>query len=263
MSAIQEIERATFGVGRLYATDSTGQRFIYAAMNDISIDLKTELKEYYSESTFAAGVANGHSSIDIQAKHYKLALKPIATDLGLGSPIASTQATAVDEVQTIASSTPYTATLTNAAQMIAGSELVYVTHVSPAGVAYDVPYMRVTATPVAGASYTIAAGVLTFAAGDAGLTIKVTYDYTNTNGQQITLNNVPQNSGSFYSMTLVKRDKSPIDGSTGLFIAKFNAVRAGGVKLNGKDDDWNLSERTFKAFQDPSGVVATFTFVDV
>lgn len=262
MSAIQEIERATFGVGRLYATDATGQRFIYAAMNDISIDLKTELKEYYSESTFAAGVANGHSSIDIQAKHYKLALKPIATDLGLGAPVASVSATIIDEASTVGSS-PNTVTLVNAATMIAGSEVVYVTHVTTAGVPYDVPYTRVASAPVAGASYTISAGVLTFAAGDAGLAVKVTYDYTNSNGQQITLNNVPQNSGAYYSMTLVKRDKSPIDGSTGLFIAKFNAVRAGGVKLNGKDDDWNLAERTFKAFQDPSGVVATFTFVDV
>lgn len=259
MPAIQEIERAQFGVGRLYATDATGQRFIYAAMNDISVDLKTELKEIWSEGTFPIAVANGHSSIDIAAKHYKIALKPIATDLGLAAPTASTFATIVDEVGVIATNTY---SLAQAAQLVVGSEVVYLTQTGPNGT-YDVPMVRVASSPVAGQSYTIAAGVLTFAASDNNKPVKVTYDYTNTNGQLINLTNVPQNTGAYYSMQLVKRDKSPVDGTSGLFIMKFNAVRAGGVKFNGKDDDWNLAERTFKAFADPSGNVGSITFINV
>lgn len=259
MTAIQQLEHPFFGTGRLYATDSTGQRFVYAELADCTVDIKVDLKEYWTENTFAAGVANGHTAVDIMAKHFRMALKPMATDLGLAAPAAGTYATVVDEQGTIATNTY---TLVNAAQMVAGSEVVYLTKTNN-GVNYDIPMVRVASSPVAGVSYTISAGVLTFAVGDNNSPIKVTYDYTNTNGQQITLQNVPQNSAPFYQMQLVKRDKSPIDGSTGLFIAKFNAVRAGGFKLGFKENEWNQTERTFKAFTDTSGVCAIFQWVNI
>jgi hypothetical protein len=260
MTAIQDQERGMFGVGRLYANDPAGNRFVYATMNDVEVDFKVDLKEYYSENAFAVGVASGHVSVDITAKHYHLALAPIATDLGAAAPVASVSAAAVDETGLIATSSY---TLVNAATLVPNTLIVQVILTSAGGVNYLWTYNKVGATPVAGVSYTIAAGVLTFAAGDTGRTVVVNYEYTNVTGSLIQLNNVVQNSNPFYKLTLIKRDTSPIDGSVGYFIAKFNSVKAGGLKTPFKEGSWSEFDRSFKAFADPANIVATFQFVNI
>lgn len=263
MTAIQQTERTSFGAARLYATNSSGQRFLYAEMSNLSVQFKQDLKEYYSEKTFAAGVANGHTSIDLTAEHYKLSLATIATDWGLSAPSASTDATVMDEPGTIPATSTYTVTVANAAQMIANTDVVYVTHTASNGDLYDVLYTRTSGAPAAGISYSVAAGVFTFAAGDASLPVKITYDYTNTAGSLITLSNVFQNSGTPYKMRMIKQDTSPIDGSKGLFIVTLNAVRAGGLTLPSKENEWNVYKREMKAFADQSGTVATFQFISI
>lgn len=262
MTAIQQIEKNSFSIARLYGTDASGQKYLYAEAKDVTIGLKTDLKEYWSEGTFAAGAATGHTSIDISIEQYRLRLNLLALQMGLAAPSASVYAPIQDEQGVIGTPTPDQYTLAQAATLIANSEVVEVVHTASNGRQYKVPYVRAGAA-VAGVSYSIAAGVLTFAAGDNGLPVIVSYNYANVNGQTLTLKNVPQNSGQSFQMECVKFDVSPVDNSDGFFVATFNAVKFAGLDLPTKEGEWNTYKSTGKGYQDPSGTVATFTFVNV
>ncbi len=261
MTAIQQIEKNSFSIARLYGTDASGQKYLYAEAKDVGIALKTDLKEYWSEGTFAAGAATGHTSVDLSLEQYRLRLSLLALQMGLAAPVASTYAPIQDETGTI-DPTAHTYSLVQASTYIVGSEVVYVVHTASNGRAYKVPYVRTTGSPAAGVSYSIASGVLTFASGDASLPVVVDYNYANVNGQTLVLKNVPQNSGQSFQMECVKYDVSPIDGSNGFFVATLNAVKFAGLDMPSKEGEWNTYKSTGKAYQDPSGNVAEFTFVN-
>ena len=262
MAAVQQQDKISFATGRLYATPvGGGQRLSYGDLTDVSVDIKIDLKEAFGEGQYPIAVADGHRSIDIMAKHYTLRLDALGNDLAGSTSSATSSATAFsyDEAG-IVPGTPYQYTLANAATYVANSAVLkaYVgTNKAPT------TYALVTGTPVAGVSASISAGgVITFAAGDAGTAFIVTYEYGNNNGQQIQLANNFQGSTSSYQMKLAKRDRSPIDNSIGQLIFTLNAVRFGGIKLDYKEGDFTVYERSFKAFADPTGVVGYLEFIN-
>lgn len=265
MPPVQQTEKVSFGSGRLFAVPAGGgNRIKYGELTDISVDIKIDQKEAYGEKGFPFAVADGHRSIDISAKHYVLNLAGLANDLGTAAPTASATAFAIDETAKVPSPTgPYTYSLTNATKFVVGS-LDLVVFVSTNGVLAPVTYNIVASgTEVAGQSASVTAGVITFASGDAGLTFKATYQYTNTAGQMVTISNVTQNSSPSYQMVLVKQDISPLDNSMGQLIFTLNAVRPGGIKAEYKEGDFTVYDRSFKAFADPTGNVGTLQFVNV
>lgn len=254
MTAFQESEKMTFGTGRLFVTPAgSSVRQIYANLNDVSVDFKIDQKAIFGEGGFPIAVADGHREIDIMAKHYTLALGPLANDLGLAAPVASTDGYIVDEVVTV---TSHAATLAHTP--VAGTlDLVMDEANSP------VRFVQVTGgSEAAGVSYSISGATVTFASGETATTGKASYAYANSNGNQIILVNSFQNSSASYSMDLVKRDRSVVDNSIGFLIMHFNAVRPGAIKMPYKEGDWSNYERSFKAFADPFGNVGTITFVN-
>ena len=261
MSAVQQQDKISFATGRLFATPvGGGARLSYGDLTDVSVDIKVDLKEAYGEGQYPISVADGHRSIDIMGKHYTLRLDALGNDLAGTTSATTSSATAFswDEAG-IVPGTPFQYTMNNASGYLAGSAVlkVYV-GVNKAPTTYQIT----TGAPVAGVSAQISAGVITFAAGDAGLAFIVTYQYANTNGQQIQLANTFQGSTSAYQMVLAKRDRSPIDNSIGQLIFTFNAVRFGGIKADYKEGDFTVYERSFKAFADPTGVVGYIQFVN-
>ncbi len=262
---IQQIDRMAFGVARIFVTPpGTTQRLPVTNCHDVEVDLKIDLKEAYAEGGFAIAVADGHRSIDITGKHYSLDLNNLAYDFNAALPVLATVGTAIDEAGVIAAG--HTLALTHAATFIPGTALVTV-YIVVGGVQYPVRFAIVTAgTEVAGVSCSITAGVITFAAGEVvGSAVIVTYDYTfgAATGSTILLTNTYQNSSSPYSMTLLKRDRSPIDGSVGILKADIFAVRPGGAKLPFKENEWSSYDRTWKAFADPTGNVMRLSFFNV
>jgi hypothetical protein len=264
MPVIQQTDKVSFGSGRLFAVPAGGgARYKYGDLTDISLDLKIEQKEAYGEKAYAIAIADGHRGIDISAKHYTLRLDAFANDMGLASPAAGINAFAYDELVTVPGSVAYTFTLAQGATLIAGTvDLVML--VKTNGVFSPITYKFVTAgTEVAGQSCSITnAGVITFASGDSGLTGYATYQYTTANGSSVTISNVLQNTTPSYQMVLVKKDRSPIDGSSGQLIFTLNAVRPGGIKMQYKEGEFTVYDRMFKAFSDPSGNVGTLQFVN-
>jgi hypothetical protein len=262
--AIQQTDKISFGTARLYALPAGAtQRVKYADLNDLEVGIKVDLKEAYGENGFPISVADGHRSIDLTAKHYTLRLDAIANDLGLSAATTGTKPFAIDEA-VVVPTTPFKYTPAQTATFIAGSADL-IMYVLSGTVYVPVTYQFVTAgTEVAGVSASItAAGVITFNGTDVGLTGKLTYQYTAAaTGSTLAIPNTYQNSGSVMSMVAVKRDKSPLDNSTGFLIYTFNAVRSGGVKTAHKEGEFTVYERTFKAYSDPLGNVGSIQFVN-
>jgi hypothetical protein len=262
---IQQVDRMAFGAARLFVTPyGTTQRLPVTNANDLEIDLKIELKEAYAEGGFAIAVADGHRSVDITGKHYSLDLNNIAYDFNAAAPTTATVGTAIDEAGAIA--VGHTYALTQAATFIPGTATVTV-YITVGGVQYPVRFKVVApGAEVVNISCSITAGVITFAAAEVvGAGIVVSYDYTfgAPIGSTILLTNTYQNSSSPYSMTVFKRDRSPIDGSVGILRADIFAVRPGGAKMPFKEGDWASYDRTWKAFADPLGNVMRLSFYNV
>ena len=116
-----------------------------------------------------------------------------AADEGLGVLISYThRATATDEAHTIPASGTYTATVTNSA-----------TFTDDLGVKYASTGLQLTR--VAGGaettgSYSVIAGVYTFAAGDGGAALMFSYAYTASTGQMTTITNNLMGSGIYFEM---------------------------------------------------------------
>ena len=258
--AIQQQDKISFSTGRLFATPiGGGARLFYGDLTDVSVDIKVDLKEAFSEGQYAIAVADGHRSIDVSAKHYTLRLDALANDLnGSSTSTTSSDAFSWDEAGTVPA-TPFQYTLAQSATYIPNSLVlkVYV-GVNKAPLTYKI----VASGPIAGYSAALSAGVLTFASGDAGLAFSATYQYNNNNGSRITISNSFQGSTLPYTMVLAKRDISPIDGSIGQLIFTLNAVRFGGIKSDYKEGDFTVYDRSFKAYADTTGTVGYIEFVN-
>jgi hypothetical protein len=250
---------STFGVGRLLYTPAgaLGPTQL-GLLNDIEVDIKKDLKSAFSEGSFPALVADGHATINITAKGYKFALQDIQQDYGAGidTVAASVYAWAVDEAGLVSGSHSYTLGVASGYQ--AGTA-VLVMNIPAAGgaVAYQTNYTIVASgSEVAGQSFSISTGgVLNFAPGDNGNTFLVSYQYANTAGTHILINNHYQNSQAPYVLDLIKRDRNPVDGTTEILSVRFFAVRSSGVKVPFKDNDWSDVDRSFMAYQDGTGRV--------
>ena len=263
--AAQQVDKIVFGSGRLFVNTPGGPRLAIADLNDVSVDIKIDLKEIYGENAYALAVADGHRTIDIQAKHYTLNLGQLTTDLNGSAVGANSNAFVVDEAG-IVGATTYSLAATSTYVANSLSLVVYTTPGGAGQPVLPVTYSIVAAgSEVAGkaASVNNATGVVTFAAGDTGLALRATYQKTNALGSAISIANPSQNSTTPYSMTLVKRDRSQVDGSSGQLIMTFNAVRPGGAKFDFKEGEFTNIDRMYKAFADPSGNVATIQFVNI
>lgn len=262
MPATQQVDKLTFGSGRVFYTPAGAtQSSKYGNVMEFDLDVKVDLKEIWDENGFPLAAFDGHKSLDLSVKHYALRLDGLQNDFNQSAPVASTEAYSLDENVTVPAGTPFTVTLAQGAQFIAGSlDLVMYIGTNKNPVTYSIVN---AGSEVAGSAASVsAAGVITFAAADAGLTGKATYRYTNTNGKQITIVNQYQNSAGSYKLYFVKRDLSVIDSSVGQLIVTLNAVRFGGIKLAYKEGGENVYERTLKAFADPTGTIGKIQIVN-
>jgi hypothetical protein len=259
-------ERINFGTGSVFETASGAATPTRVAnLTDVSADFTIELKEAYSEGTWPIAIASGHGSITITAKHYTMNPTLLANATGGVISTGATTPQAVDEAYTVPAVSTYTVPLTNggSGKLVAGTLLILAFPIV-GGVAVPRYYSPVTAgSEVAGASYSVApsTGIVTFAAGDAGVAFQASYSYTATTGSRVTVANSFQNSQKPMSLVAVKRDNS-VDAGTAALIYTFPAVRAGGIKNGHQEDNFTVYERTYKAFANAQGTVWTTDFVN-
>jgi len=160
------------------------------------------------------------------------------------------------------------ATLLNAATLVTNSEIVTVIDAtgSPTFYARGTTPASSSLAGVTNGVYSIAAGVLTFAAADTGLNIQVTYLYTpavSTNNAQITLSQVGMNSAPTFELTLIGTGaKNIYNNSKQQFIVQLNSCLAPSLKLDFKLDDFTMADLDYQAFTDVNGTLGRIFMIN-
>lgn len=240
-----------FGAGILWGTpltDANGAAVAnptpvpFGALQDVSIDFQADIKTLFGSNAYPLIAARGKSKISGKAKAAQIngaLLNGIyfgyVTTAGIVGDVADTTGATIP-------TTPFQITPTPPSSGTWSVDL---------GVknANAVPMKRVASAPATG-QYSVAAGVYTFAAADAGLVVYVSYQYTaaSTSAQKIAISNVVMGAAPTF-----RCDLSVPYGGKILTMVLLNCV-ANKLSFATKLDDFTIPEFDFEAFADSSGV---------
>ena len=273
-----------FGAGRARlitngATGApTGQAVELGVVGSASVDLKVDLKELRGAYRYPIAVADGKGTASGTVSFMQFWPQTLASILG-GTLAIGTTATVptavIDEQGTIPAVTTFTVTLAQAASMVVGSEIVSVV-VNGSPTFYNrsssAPVSALTAGVTQG-TYSIAAGVMTFATADAGLLIKTSYLYYNAvvhsgstpgfaDNSSVALKQIGMNTASTFQLTLIGIGKNIYNNATQQFILQLNACLAPSLKINYKLDDFTDLALDFWAFVDATGTLGNMFLIN-
>jgi len=240
-----------FGSGKLIAVptnlaDGTAianpTPVILGTMQDVSLDLSTEIKTLYGSKRYPIAVGQGKGKTEIKAKYAEID-GGIMGSLFFGKAATTgIKAAVFDEAKTIPT-TPFQVTI---APPSSG------TFVADLGVMFSVTGVqltRVASAPATGQySVNTTTGVYTFASADASLGVKISYEYSASAGGSIyTMTN--ETMGYTPSFTLLLQNG--YDGKT--MVCKLNRCVSGKLSVPLKSDDFAIYDFEAEAFANAAG----------
>lgn len=238
-----------FGIGDVFGVPTGGNLAtpsypqFFGTLQEASVEFSQKLVELMGQNKFPDDVAP--SDMKVTGKAGFARLEP---DIYNALYFAETMATGMDavssrELHTLTSS-PFTAT-------VAITPPDSGTFKKDLGVLYASnlkPFIRDSTTPTAAGHYSISNGTYTFYSADAGLGVLISYVYTLTTGQTLTVTNHLQGYGPVFEMYLMM----PYQGTNGLHLY---ACRSSKMSAPMKRDNYTISDFEFEAFADASGKV--------
>lgn len=179
-----------FGTGVLYGEPTGGNQPtnptpIRLLLQNASIDFKGDLKKLWTQSQMPIATARGKIDVTGKAEIVNYDPDPI-NQLFWAQSIAAGMKVFVDNESHVVSANA--ATVTNAATFDVDNGVVYASGTNAGQV-----FLKVNASPNV-SQYTVntTSGVYTFSGSDNGVTVKISYTYTNTTrGKTISLVNQP------------------------------------------------------------------------
>lgn len=240
-----------FGAGKLIATptnlaDGTAianpTPVILGTMQDISLDLSTEIKTLYGSKRYPIAVGQGKGKTEIKAKYAEIDGGILGSLFFGKTAAAGIKAAVFDSAGTIPA-TPFQLTM---APPNSG------TFVADLGVMFDatgVQLTRVASAPATGQySVNASTGAYTFAAADTGKVVKISYEYSaNAGGQVWTLTNETMGYTPSFSLLL----QNGYDGKS--LVCRLNRCVSGKLSLPLKSDDFAIYDFEAEAFADNAG----------
>jgi hypothetical protein len=228
-----------YPVGGNLAANPTPMKF--GTLQDVALDISGSLKELYGQNQFAETVARGKYKITGKAKFAQIVGKHV-NDLFFGQTLNSGQKlTALDEAQNVPASTPYTVTVTNAAQFSDDWGGRYS--------ATGLPLTKVASSPLQGQYSVNSSGVYTFAAADASVAVLITYRYSSTAGVQL---NIRQQLMGFAPSFQMLLNEQYAGKQANLLLYSCVAEK---LSWQTKNEDFLIPEFDFEAFANAGGQV--------
>ena len=234
-----------FGAGSLYGvpttTGSTPAKF--GGLQEVSFDFTFSVKELYGQYQFPLCVARGTAKVSAKAKQANIqALMFNQIFFGQTLTPAASKILAVDEPGTVPASVAYTVSVSNSTRWVTDLGVTYA--------ATGLPLTAVT-TPSAAGQYSVAAGVYTFNVADASAAVLISYTYTATTGNTITIQNQLIGVTPYFSSAFQTKD--PRTGKNLSFV--FNSCTSSKITLATKLEDFIIPEFDFSIFADASGTI--------
>jgi hypothetical protein len=237
-----------FGSGVLIGTPQGGTPINFGLAQEISLNIATTTKALYGQNNFPVAIGSGTRKMTGKAKLARISGQALGNLFFGISPSAGGTQTQFGEMTTVSS--PYTY-----------STSFHTTFVSDQGVVYassGLPLKQVASGPATG-QYAVSAGVYTFAAGDAGAAVLISYTYTVTaSGESIAVSSQLIGPAITFSANLFASD--PTTGKQ-FSMLLYNCVAeklAFGTKL----EDFMVPELDFQCFANSAGQVCQLNFGD-
>lgn len=237
-----------FGSGKMFATRTdiaNATPLEFGQLQDVSVDFNSTMKELIGAYQMPIGVARGAMKINGKAKTANISGSVLGNlFFGKGTTTGETRITSE-------TSAPVTnkITVVEAASFIADLGVVYASN--------GVPLKKVASAPAVGEySVNVATGEYTFAAGDT-VSMKVSYSFTKTTGQSISIDNQLLGSQPVFSLVL----GGAFNGKYySLTLNRCVATKAG---FAFKNEDWAAPDFEFGAFADDANSIGKFTITDL
>jgi hypothetical protein len=240
-----------FSSGTLFASRTDANISVptpvkFGVLQEGSIDIDGTLKELYGQLQFPQDVARGPIKITIKAKYAQIYSnyfdlffgEGVAANTGLASPSGG-------EAHTIPTSSPYTITATNSANIVDDLGVVYS--------ATGLPFSKSASASAAGI-YSYSSGVYTFSSADDGAGVLLNYDYNITaNAQEITINNQLMGTSPTFFMVLTTTYKGNIMN------LKLNQCISSKLSIPVTNKDYTIFDFEAQAYANAAGVVGTLT----
>ena len=240
-----------FGSGTLFAFPSSGNTapnptpMKFGTLQDVSLDISGDIKQLYGQKQFPEAVARGKCKISGKAKFAQINGK-LMNDMFFGQPLGTGMVkTALDEAATVPA-TPFQVTVTNSATYKQDWGVRYAS-----GANAGIPLTRVAASPAVGQySVNTSTGVYTFASGDTGAAVQISYTFTAAaTGTQLNITN--QFMG--FAPTIQVLLQTVYNASQ--FNVLLYAVVASKLSFATKQEDFIIPEFDFEAFANAAGQV--------
>jgi hypothetical protein len=155
---------------------------------------------------------------------------------------------ALDEAETVPSSSPYTLQVVN-----------HATFTRDLGVKYAAtgePLVCVASTPAQG-QYSVSAGTYSFASADSGVAVKTSYEYANaSSGETVTLGNYMQGCPNPFTAVLMRSYQSTQE------IVTLNNVLADTYDDTAGQDAFTMPKLTFQAATDSTDTLGTISMAE-
>ena len=242
----------SFGSGVLFGTRTdiaNATPINFGLVQEVTIDESATVKELYGQFQRPVAIARGSIKMTGKAKAARISALAMGNLFYGIQPQAGQLATAFAEASAVPTATPYNATAANAATYIADCGVIYA--------ATGLPLQQTAAAPAVG-QYSVAAGIYTFAAADAGKAILLNYTYTLAAGglkipvTNMLLGTTPTFGARFYTTF----QGQPIS-------LTLNNCTASKLGFATKLEDFVMPEFDFSCFADSGGNVATWSFGEV
>lgn len=240
-----------FGSGAVWNTASGSNKTParLGTLQNIGIDFKSNLKQLYGQNQLPVTVARAAMAVNGKGEFAQMTARWY-NDIFFGTMSTATTGqilTADNEAGTIPG-TPYSITVVNSATFATDLGVIYS--------ATGLPLTRVASTPATG-QYSVSAGVYTFASADTTLGVKISYNYTATGGETLTIANQAMGVAPTFSTVL------SIPYNSQKMTVTLNACVTEGISLNTALEDFTKQPFSFSAFVDASQTLGTISFAEV
>lgn len=236
-----------FGSGTIWGTpltDAYGNALanptpvLVGVLQDVSVDISFDVKQLYGQNQFPVAIGRGKGKIDIKASFGQLNGATL-NNLIFGQTVTSGATLNYRDLTGSAiPSSPFTVTPTVPSSGSWAADLGVLD-------SNGVPLTRVASAPTTG-QYSVAAGVYTFASGDTGKTVFISFQYTLTS--TVAMSQIISNVGMGAAPTF-RFDLTSGYAAKGLSLSLFNCMSTK-LTLATKQDDFMSPEFTASAFAD-------------
>jgi hypothetical protein len=242
----------TFGAGEVFGTllrDANGNAITnptpirVMGLQELSLDMSADLKEYHGTNRFALAVAQGKVKVSGKFKGALINGASLnALFFGAGLTSGTMRSIQADNVGALIPNTPFTVTPTVPNTGTWAEDLGVMDQNA-------VAMTRVASAPATG-QYSVAAGIYTFAAADVGRRVFISYAYTFTNAQakRIALQNLPMGSSPAFKLNYLSR----FQGQDCLLVLE-SVISTKLMLFGSKNDDFSVPEIDFTAQADATG----------